>query len=274
MTKNNEEEENKEYQEGDREPGEVGPTDDSHISPELNVTMGENSDDVTNQEGPESGQPEMVKVTIGGVEYNMPKEAADAYSVEQDAAANRMSQANDEHRDSLENVLNNNPATTDTSESSDLYKEAGELMFTDPEAAMKMLHNNVRQEVTQELTHDYNQDKAVTAYWTSFYNEHPDLPEEDALVRNIMSANWSAIKDLKGEQGRNIVADLTMKEMLRIGNKMNNNNNDNNTTSLEGNTNNTNNSMNVNTVDTPTKPVHLSLSAAIKKRKLQRLSTR
>ena len=253
-----------EPQEGDRLPGEEIPKDDSHIAGQIaSRTIGEDNFDDEGDEGGEGEQaPELISTMIGGVEYMLTPEAAAAYQSERDQiAADRQST---DH--SFNDMLNGPPA--DTQQDEDELEDIAAQFYADPKKALAAMEARIRSNITHEVTTSYHQDQAVQQFWTDFYTEHPDLKDEDRIVKTVMSQSWDGVKNLKGKDARNKVAELTKRELLRIANKMNKGAPKGDSTNLEGDT--TPASTTPRKVVDNTKPETLSLSAAIRERKRAR----
>lgn len=193
----------KQVEEGTREPGEQIPTDDSHIADAALKAIQAAADKLQNNEGDDTissgeGQPEMVDVEIDGTTYNMPKEAVEALNRKQAAL-----------------LEDNTPAPTDTVEGEPEKTDFQTLFYTDPEAAAE----KIKEEVREELRNEYLQDKALDIFWQDFYSENPELKEEDMFVRMVLASKMDDLKNLKGKQGRDGLADAVRSELLRIQNK-------------------------------------------------------
>ena len=171
--------------EGDRLPGEDTPADDSHILSQMSDrTIGEEGEEegVDPEPEPEPEQ-ELVSVSIGGVQYQMTKEAADAYHAEQEAILQANSGGSKQGDDFSEGL--SDPAPGEDLDA--FFDEVGQEVFIDPAKALKKVYERASNDTKQSLSSEYQADKARELFWTSFYNENPDLKGEDRFVQGVMS---------------------------------------------------------------------------------------
>ena len=195
-----------EVEEGTRESGEEAPRDDSEILSQADTSIGGGEADRSVDEEPvstESESDDMVEVAIDGALYSMPKAAAEAYSIEQQSNSTATA-----------NIPQEREVSPDTEPVN--YEE---LLFTDPNEALRLHGEEVADKVTKEITGAYQQDQARQVFWDDFYGDSPELKEEAHIVRMVMEQHWDVLKDLKGKTVRKKLAELTQKEILRLANK-------------------------------------------------------
>jgi hypothetical protein len=195
-----------EVEEGTREAGEEAPRDDSEILSQADTSIGGGEADRSTDEQPvstESESDDMVEVAIDGALYSMPKAAAEAYSIERQSNSTATANIPQEREVSLDTDPVN-------------YEE---LLFTDPNEALRLHGEEVADKVTKEITGAYQQDQARQIFWDDFYIDSPELKEESHIVKMVMEQHWDVLKDLKGKTVRKKLAELTQEEILRLANK-------------------------------------------------------
>jgi hypothetical protein len=198
-----------EVEEGTREVGEEAPRDDSEILSQADTSIGGKEPDLLypDDEQPVSTESEpdddMVEVAIDGALYSIPKAAAEAYSIEQQSNSTATATEPQEREDSQDTEQVN-------------YEE---LLFTDPNEALRLHGEEVADRVTKQITGAYQQDQSRQIFWNDFYEDSPELKEETHIVRMVMEQHWDVLKDLKGKTVRKKLAELTQKEILRLANK-------------------------------------------------------
>lgn len=196
-------------QEGDRLPGEAVPEDDSHLQNQLadaiNATIGEGDQD--DEEGSQSDEgpgddgeegPELVKIMLGGQVIEVAPEVAEAY--ERERASYQQPPPDDEADEGPD----------------DTQSGLGDLLYTDPEGAVRQITETVRSQVSKELREEYIAERAREIFWQDFYRMNPDLQEDDAIVQAVLNKNLGSIRNLSGDAGRTVLADMTRKEIMKV----------------------------------------------------------
>ncbi len=239
-------------EEGIREAGEPLPQDDSHIvMGDTSVGDGEEGSRDTQDEE----QEQLVSITVGGQEMQVPQATADAYQAEQEA-----------------NRYVPEPSSEPAAEATDDTVDYEQLLFTDPNRALALLSEQIRTQVTSELRGEYSADTAQREFWGSFYKENKELSEDDHIVRMVMTQNWDTLEGMKGKVARDKLAELTQREILRLVKKNRSSNPPSGgSADLEGGTNKTSSTTSKEQSDEPTADAKVfSLGEAIKQRKLDR----
>lgn len=235
--------------EGDRtEDDPEPPIDDSHLS--------RSSDDLPNDESnrPGAGDSDLVDVVVNGQPIKMTPEAADAIQAERDEWSRQLDEASA--------TPDADPVTLDAGQDTD---DLANLLYSDPKAFI----DRVRDDVRQELSQDYSRDQARRDFWSDFYAENEDLRDERRLVELTLNDHLDELHNLKGRSGRDQLAKLTKKEILRIANKHGKTPRKDDTTTLEG-------SNNLEEGDQPSEPTRqqnrrtASIGDALKERRLNR----
>ena len=200
-----------ESEEGIRESGEPNPpADDSHLMAVSQEPIGPAEESIPEPDNTvDNAAPQTVPVTIGGVQYEMFPEAAAAYQAETTERNRAYQDVVGVQRQQSEEVNKNETPEID-------YND---LLFTDPNEALRIHGEQVAKQVVQHMESSYSQDQVVKEFWSDFYGEHPDLKEEDGLVRMVMSKHWSTLQHMKGKDARDKLAEHTQSEILRLMNK-------------------------------------------------------
>jgi|TARA_Y100000310_G_scaffold231529_2_gene234112 hypothetical protein len=210
-----------EVEEGTREAGEKAPKDDAELFAQQGLDEHGRSQEIEGDDsrvgdtelpvakpkpGEKEQEPEMVEVAISGDLYSMTREAAEALAADQ--AANR----------SEEDIP---PLKDEREEGGEKRKETDytELIFTDPNEALRLHGEEIAESVRKEMTQAYTQDQARQIFWDDLYTDYPELKEEDHIVKMVMESNWETLKGLKGATVRKKLAELTQEEIIRLANK-------------------------------------------------------
>lgn len=189
-------------QEGDLELGEQKPENDDHLNEDIvkALSKGVEGQEEQEEEGEEEEKkldvPETVKITIGGHTVEVSKEVAEAY--EQEETTRR-------------SVEQESPKKKEESEQTG-QDELAELLFTDPKEAIK----RIQEQTKTELREEYQMDKSREAFWDMFYQENPELKEDDSFVKSTLNTNMSVLENMKGKAARDRLAELTQREILKI----------------------------------------------------------
>ena len=207
-----------EFFEGDREPGETAPADDSHIKVgDIEPIVGEMLDPapVTKPVDDE----ETYQVEIAGIVREVDKAT---YDLVMEERATR---------------VDPEPAPEPLPEP-EPEPEFDEVEFyTDPGLALKKVKEEAIQEATDKLSRQHAVDKAQNDFWAAFYKENPALADEEMLVKITLAKNMKDLRNLSdGKTGRDKLAELVEGEILRITNKQRGHKPPDDTTRLEGET--------------------------------------
>lgn len=158
--------------------------------------------------------PESPKFVLHGKEFTDAQEAL-SYAREQVAKAQGI-------QETLDKVnLAKTPETPVETKSFEMEME--ELMFTNPQEAVRRIVAKAKEEAETSITKAYRDEQQAETnkkQWTSFYKgiaeKNPDIADFIELTETIVTEkNWAAIKDLPLEQAGEILADKT-RELLKI----------------------------------------------------------
>lgn len=193
-----------EFLEGDREPGEEAPKDDSHIKMgEPEPIVGEMSDPEPEPEPSGDEGEEEYEVEIAGTRRKVDKKTYDLVMEERAT------------REYLE------PAPTPESEPEPEGEDFDPVeFFGDPETALKKIKDEAVAEATTRVSRKYAVDKAQEDFWSAFYRENPALADDEMLVKMVLAQNMKQLRNLSdGKEGRDKLAELVEAQILRYANK-------------------------------------------------------
>lgn len=96
-----------------------------------------------------------------------------------------------------------------------------DLMFKDPKEYNRLLRENVKKEIANELRGEYQKDQGTKDFWNAFYTDHPDLKGDDDLVKTILNSNLSDLAPMPVKAAGDKLAELTRARILKYtGGKM------------------------------------------------------
>lgn len=172
---------------------------------------GDEGSDETFQPVDDLGNPadDLLSIDIGGTEYQVNKDAAEAYQVERTASDSAIQDLRGQMARAAtapEPVAPVIPETPDYSTT----------LFEDPNAVIAQLKEEIRSDVVNEVTSAYNADQGQKNFWDEFYETNADLQSTDILVKGVMQANWNTLAPLPTSQAGTKLAELARREILKI----------------------------------------------------------
>ena len=182
-------------QEGDRLPGEVTPASDEDV-----VVEDRSSD---SDESEKSDESEMVEITMGGQSLKVTPEAAEAYKAQMEQHTAELVSAREP------------PPAPDRDKDQDDKIPFSEMLYTDPDQAMKLFKEEIKEEVRAE----YAEDQSKRGFWDTFYRDNPELRDDDAYVQAMLNKNWETLKKLPTDVAGSKLADLTKEGILGLASK-------------------------------------------------------
>jgi seryl-tRNA synthetase len=115
------------------------------------------------------------------------------------------------HAEELANLRRQSPPPRDVPPPEDL----GQLLFNEPNKALKRIREEVGQEIEQKLTRRYQQDQNNIRFWNTFDEQFPDLKNDRDLVELTMNANLSELANIPVESAMERIAELTRDRIQR-----------------------------------------------------------
>jgi len=147
-------------------------------------------------------------VVIGGVDYEMSPEAANAYKEEV-----------------LSRQASPSPDPIQETPVSDPVSPAGEetdwdsLLFTNPTEAVRLIKEQAVEEAKSDIRKEYDTGVQRNNFWTTLYEHSPELKGEEALIQSVMQQNAGDIGHLTGQKAVEKVSDLTKATIMRLSGK-------------------------------------------------------
>lgn len=168
---------------------------------------------------PTTAAPDLRTVKIGGRDFQLPPDAAEAMSqrereyeqgfAKQGEELGRLrQQARDweSERERVRHAVNGAPATPQE-------PDYNTLMFTDPSAALQRF----KQELQREIRGEREQQALREQFWTDFYGSNPDISrDEHWLVEATLMRHFRELGTLGGPEGQKKLGDYTRQAMLGI----------------------------------------------------------
>lgn len=164
--------------------------------------------------GPGEEEADLVSIKLGDRTFQVPAEMAEAYNAEVGRFSTEIEKAKKTGREAP-------PARTDdTPPKKDAVVDEEDLttlIFTDTKKAIAKITETVR----ADLTKSYQEEQTRSAFWGDLEAENPELKGRRTLVTAVMQEHWNDLKDLKGKDAREKVAELTREEILSLSNQFN-----------------------------------------------------
>lgn len=194
--------------EGDREVGEALPDEKDMLrgGPE-DLDQGE-AGDGDKDKGGGPAKIETTELTIGGQTFHVPKDAADALTVEQ--------QRFEDARDSLQGQIDELGARGDEDDGNLRGPDYSELIFTDPNEAVAQITKDVTESVTASVEAKGAATRKQEKFWATFYKTNPELEDYAGTVRVVMEENWAELRKFQSPRAGERLADLTKTHITGI----------------------------------------------------------
>ncbi|MGI9489190.1 MAG: hypothetical protein ACR2RF_25545 [Geminicoccaceae bacterium] len=156
------------------------------------------------QDPPESA-PELVAVKVGDQEVQVDK-----------ATAALIEAQNQQFQTQLDE-LRKAPPTAAPAPAPEPAAEPGEtdwekLMMDDPAG----FANKIREDVTKELTSQYQATTAMRDFWGNFYDSNEDLKAHKTIVESVLNQNMGALGNLPATEASGKLADLTRETIVGL----------------------------------------------------------
>lgn len=148
-------------------------------------------------------KPELVSINVGGQEFKVPKDQADAYTTQQTEYQRQLAE---KPAAALPEPGAKKPDETDYSD----------LLFTDPNTAIATLRKEIRDEVVGEVTVAYQREKGVDDFWSGFYRDNDDLKGTETLVKAVFNRDYPGLAGLPIKTAADTLAKSVRAEELSI----------------------------------------------------------
>lgn len=151
-------------------------------------------------------------VELGGRKFELEPGLADALDAYRTEADNRDQQ----NRRAIEELYGRIPKPP---EARDAPVNFDTLLFEKPSEALRLYGERIKKELQDQYAQDQNQQAQVRImekFWADFYGDHPELREDDVLVRSVFGGNVNAFLDMTPNKARTELAGLVKTELNRI----------------------------------------------------------
>lgn len=152
------------------------------------------------------------KISLGGREYELDPqlaEALDAYRAESE-------DRNAKQQRAIEELYGRIPRQEAPQQAAPNFDT---LIFERPSEALKLYGDQIK----RELQEQYNQDQqarlqmqVMEKFWNDFYLDHPEMREDDVLIRSVFGANMNSLIDMTPDKARETLAGIAKTELTRI----------------------------------------------------------
>lgn len=101
--------------------------------------------------------------------------------------------------------------TEDVAEEFDYETE----LFANPKAAIARLKEELRKEITGEVDLKQNIIETEKQFWKMFYTDHPELKDDDFIVKAVLNRDFQKLAPLTNEEAMKLIAAETKKVLLK-----------------------------------------------------------
>ena len=158
--------------------------------------------------------PAPVDLEVDGKKFSVPPEVAAALSAAQKAATDAGVASKDTEaalRKEIEAIQAKLPK--DSAKDAPNPDDYDTLLFTNPKAAIQRIKDEVKADLqAQSAVKD-----AQVGFWSAFYEEHPELKEDDLVVKAVMSRDMEDLRPLKVAEAIKKLGSATQKYLLDRG---------------------------------------------------------
>lgn len=89
------------------------------------------------------------------------------------------------------------------------------MLFTDPKGALERLRSELKAEIAAESDSKTNMAKLETEFWSLFYSDHPELKEDDFIVRAVLQRDFKKLENLTNDAAMKKIAEETKKILIK-----------------------------------------------------------
>lgn len=169
-------------------------------------------------EGEGKPAPSLITVKYGGKEYPLPQEFVEGAWNPRESEFSRKISEQGEELGRLRKLSKGEPPRDGTVLQGPDWDR---LIFENPSKAIELLE----QRIYGNISTAYDSQRAVDRFWSSFYDQNPDLKGEDFFIQSI--ANRPEVKGLRAWDENGVpnpesierLANLARKEILRLSKK-------------------------------------------------------
>lgn len=150
----------------------------------------------------------MKEITIGGVKYLVPEEAAAAIEASNAAVTGEFTKIRGELDSLKARPAATAPAPAPQTDPDDLETQ----IFLDPKKALSKFKDEVKAEMRQE----YTVEQGRRQWWDEFYKDHKHLKSASTLVEAVMGKHFNELRALPVAQQAKALADKVDAELAAI----------------------------------------------------------
>lgn len=187
------------------------------------VNMGDTNMNPDPNEGKDKGKateaPKEVELDLGGTKFKVPAAVAAALEgarTEAKTATEKASDVETRLTAQLEELRAKLPAPK-ADDANDPLAGIETEIFADPKSAAKKIIEIAKQLATGEIAQQNAATNAQTAFWNSFYEEYPELKEDDLVVKAVMNREMASLRPLKVADAIKKLGQDTQKYLLDRG---------------------------------------------------------
>jgi len=150
---------------------------------------------------------ELVTVRINGQSYTVTPEVADALQNREQDFNRRMAAQGSELGQLRAQVQTLAAPAPQQRVSDDTDPDLD--YFRSPHQTVQQQLQRARQEIIQEVTSAYQQERNREQFWNSFYGQHPELKQHSWIVDATLNAEWSTLGTLPPQDAAAALAQAT-----------------------------------------------------------------
>lgn len=160
-----------------------------------------------------------VELDIGGTKFAVPPAVAAALSdakAAAEAAGSKAGEIEARMKAELEALAAKLPKEQPKS-GGDPNDDLETSLFTNPKEAIERIIATAVQQATNSIRGETAITNAQNAFWTNFYEAHPELKGDDLVVKAVMNRDFAELKPLKVADAIKKLGEATQKYLLERG---------------------------------------------------------
>lgn len=89
-------------------------------------------------------------------------------------------------------------------------------LFTEPAVALKRLREEIKTEIKNEMTGQYNAAESKKEFWNGFYTANPELKDNKLIVDAVVQRDWNKLSVMPVADADKAIATAAKKEIMRL----------------------------------------------------------
>jgi len=152
------------------------------------------------------------KITLGSREFELDNdmaEALDAYRAESETKTAQQQRALEE----LYGRIPKPPEPTPVAPNFDT------LIFEKPSEALRLYGEQIKADLQRQYQEDQaaqTQTRVMEKFWSDFYVAHPELKDDEVVVRSLFGANMNSFLDMTPAKAQSELAGMARSELTKI----------------------------------------------------------